>query len=177
MKQSISNTFLIILVIFLTTFTAQGEDEPKFHKIRIKDPNFEKVLKENSHIMEGILDVIEVEGKKYMISVGTSSLPKITTPEKMLSALSYSRLMAKRNFSEMLNLVMTAKESFVAKYETIYTKDEDGKTETIERVMETFTSFIQTKSKQYIRSPEQQEIGWWISEDRTLLYAGIAYPM
>ena len=46
MKQSISNTFLIILVIFLTTFTAQGEDEPKFHKIRIKDPNFEKVLKE-----------------------------------------------------------------------------------------------------------------------------------
>lgn len=162
------------LFIALNTF---GSNDPTFSKVRIKDPNFEKALKENSHIMEGILDVIEVEGKKYMISVGTSSLPKITTPEKMLSALSYSHLMAKRQFSEMLNLVMTAKESFVAKYETIYRTDENGKTETIERVMETFTSFIQTKSKQYIRSPEQKEIGWWISEDRTLLYAGIAYPM
>ena len=160
-----------------TAFNTFGSNNPTFSKVRIKDPNFEKALKESSHIMEGILDVIEVEGKKYMISVGTSSLPKTTTPEKMLSALSYSRLMAKRQFSEMLNLVMTAKESFVAKYETIYQTDENGKTETIERVMETFTSFIQTKSKQYIRSPEQKEIGWWISEDRTLLYAGIAYPM
>ena len=111
-----------------------------------------------------------------MISVGTSSLPKINTPGKMLSALSYSRLMAKRQFSEMLNLVMTAKESFVAKYETIYETDENGKTETIERVMETFTSFIGQKSKQYIRSPEQQEIGWWISEDSTCFIQELPTP-
>ena len=47
-----------------TAINTFGSNDPTFSKVRIKDPNFEKVLKENSHIMEGILDVIEVEGEK-----------------------------------------------------------------------------------------------------------------
>ena len=89
------------LFITLNTF---GSDSPSFYKVRIKDSNFENALKENPHIMEGMMDVIEMDEQKYLISIGTSSLPKVSSPEKMLSALNMRSEMAKEAFSERLNI-------------------------------------------------------------------------
>jgi hypothetical protein len=177
MKQSVSNTFLIILVIFSITFETQGQDEPNFHKIRIKDGEFEKVLKSNPHILEGMMDVVEIEGQKYLISIGTSPLAENKTPEKMLSALKYAREVAKKAFSERLNIAISTYKSIETEVNTTTVLNKDGIPEVVERINETFFSFIKTSSNELIRAPEQKEIGWWISEDRTLLYAGIAYPM
>ena len=75
--------------------------------------------------------------------------------------------MAKRQFSEMLNLVMTAKEFWQS------TKRSMKQTRMENRNDRTgygnFYIIYPHKIQTYIRSPEQQEIGWWF-EDSTLLY-------
>jgi len=174
MKKTTIISLLTGLFITLNTF---GSDSPSFYKVRIKDSDFENALKNNPHIMEGMMDVIEMDEQKYLISIGTSPLPKVSSPEKMLSALKYAREMAKKAFSERLNIAISTYKSLKTEVKTTTVLKEDGIPEVVERINETFFSFIKTSSNELIRAPEQKEIGWWISEDRTLLYAGIAYPM
>ena len=85
--------------------------------------------------------------------------------------------MAKRAFSERLNIAISTYKSLKTEVKTTTVLNEDGTPEVVERINQTFFSFIKTSSNELIRAPEQKEIGWWISEDRTLMYAGIAYPM
>lgn len=57
-----------LLVLFFNT--ALFAENDSFQKLRIKDKSFETALLARSEIMSGLIDVIEVDEKKYLVSVG-----------------------------------------------------------------------------------------------------------
>jgi len=167
--------FTLIHCLFLTN--AFCEDKELFKKLRISDKSFEKALLDRSEIMSGLIDVIEVDKKRYLVSVGICYIDGKPSPQKLLSAMKYSRIKAKEKIARLIGETMSSKESFTSHYEEIVKIDQEGNEETIKRVKETFLSFTQSESQQIIHSPDQKELGWWITAEGDQMGLAIAYPI
>lgn len=148
-----------------------------FQKLRIKNKSFEIALLARSEIMSGLIDVIEVDEKRYLVSVGICYMDGKPSPQKLLASMKYARIMAKEKVARLIGETMSSKESFTTHYEEIVKVDREGNEETIKRVKETFLSFTQSDSEQIIHSPDQKELGWWITAEGDQMGLAIAYPI
>ena len=152
-------------------------ENDSFQKLRIKDKSFETALLARSEIMSGLIDVIEVDKKRYLVSVGICYMDGKPSPQKLLASMKYARIKAKEKVARLIGETMSSKESFTTHYEEIVKVDQEGNEETIKRVKETFLSFTQSDSEQIIHSPDQKELGWWISAEGDQMGIAIAYPI
>ena len=148
-----------------------------FQKLRIKNKSFEIALLARSEIMSGLIDVIEVDEKRYLVSVGICYMDGKPSPQKLLASMKYARIKAKEKVARLIGETMSSKESFTTHYEEIVKVDQEGNEETIKRVKETFLSFTQSDSEQIIHSPDQKELGWWITAEGDQMGIAIAYPI
>ena len=161
-----------------------GDSSSRFFKLKIKEKAFEDALLKDSDLMGGLIDVREIDGRKYLISVGACALSPDAVPgsvkynpEKLVKAIGYAETMAKAKLARLIKLTMSAKETFSSSYEEVTKIDSEGKELRIRRVKEIFTSYSKSKSLEHILSIDQKEIGWWITSDKQWLYKGIAYPL
>lgn len=152
-------------------------ENDSFQKLRIKDKSFEQVLLDRKEIMSGLIDIITVVNQRYLVSVGICYMDAKPTPPKLLASMKYARIKAKEKVARLIDETMSSKESFTSHYEKIVKVDEEGNEETIQRVKETFLSFTQSESQQIIHSPDQKELGWWITAEGDQMGLAIAYPI
>jgi len=169
--------FFLFFAIGLFSNIDLMADKELFQKLKINDKFFETALLARSEIMSGLIDVIEVKEKKYLVSVGICYMDSKPKPQKLLASMKYARIKAKEKVARLIGEKMSSKESFTSHYEEIVEVDAEGNEETIKRVKETFLSFTKSESQQIIHSPDQKELGWWITAAGDQMGLAIAYPI
>jgi hypothetical protein len=178
LSNHITKFYLCIILLF-ANLTSLASDVSDFHKIRIKEKSFADALLARTYLMRGLIDTIQVNEKKYLVSVGICYLNAQgkVSGEKLLEAMKYARIQAKTNLALLIGQTISSRQSFISHYESVTKVDAEGNEKQIERVREVFQSFTKSESKQMIHSPEQKELGWWISADKGQLGLAIAYPV
>ena len=174
---SFQQCFCLLSLTLLSLNSMSASQDNLFSKIKISDKSFEEALLKREKIFSGLIDVIEVDEKRYLVSSGISYLDGKPSPQKLLSAMKYARIKAKEKVARLIGQTMTSSESFTSHYEEIVKIDQEGNEETIKRVKETFLSFTQSESQQIIHSPDQKELGWWITAEGDQIGLAIAYPI
>ena len=181
--SSLSRWLFLLAFAFLSwAREAEGQDTlspPKeFTKVRVKEERFQPVLFADPSLMAGLLDVKRVDGKLYLISVGSAvnKFKKNPVPKSFLDSMIVARQNAKANVAKFIETKLYTETTFIKETEKV-TKTTGGKVERTRRVRTTLKTFTKEESLQLIHSPERKELGWWISADENFFYLGIAFPL
>ena len=150
-----------------------GEPSEKFSVVRIQDNSFADLLMSDKSLMCGGIDVLEVNKTEYFLAVGTCALG-----ERALDAvINCAYNIAKQKFSSFINQAISTEKNLTIIYSEVTKTDANGHKERIERIKHTLDNYTKTETSEFIKSHKQQELGFWISADKTLLYSAIIYPL
>lgn len=170
-------SFLVAIVfVMMQIITCYAEEKNTFKEIQIAEA-FEQVLLSDPFLMTGAVDIKEIDGKQYVISVAMTTNEHQTTPtaDARLTMLKIATLKAKAEIAKYI-------------YEEISTSD------TIEKTTEKETEREQERQKRSLRVNtilresittqirdavlrRVKRIGTWYSEDMSFYYVAVAMPI
>ena len=168
-----------LFVVPMAVSLSVGEPSDKFSVVRIQDKSFADLLLSDKSLMCGGIDVLEVNKTEYFLAVGTCALGEkaMTNPEKLDSAIICAYNIAKQKFSSFINQAISTQKNLAIIYSEVTKTDPNGQKKRIERIKHILDTYTKTETFEFIKSHNQQELGFWISADKTLLYSAIIYPL
>ena len=155
--------------------SANAPNVPGYSKIQI-NPKFRGAVTSNPFLMDGMWDTIEVEGKRYLVSVGTSPAnpARASDPRTRMSWMKVAQSNAKKNVMNYLSGRVDTETYIDKKTETKTVKSGKNveRTKRVDKVMRSWTS-ESARGALMGAIP----IGTWYTADGTMLYSGIAIPL
>lgn len=165
----------IVIFMFFQSLTCSAQELDQFQNIQI-DPKFKVAIESDPFLMTGMLDVKEIDGKQYIISVGVTENENAgeDTARTRLKMTKIAILKAEAEIAKFIQTEVSTETSLEKRTEkTTEIEQEREKREV--RVQKILREITTTRAHEILRLVER--IGSWYSEDMEFYYAAVAMPI